>query len=250
MTEPSKLSTYVLRLADDAMVLGQRISEWTSNSPNLEEDIANSNVALDYLGRARMLYAYAATMLDTTEDELAFMRDARAYTNLLMHELPKGDYAFSTVRQFFIDSFDVLFFEQLVNSSDVQLAAIAAKTVKECQYHLRRSRDLMVRLGDGTEESHQRMQAALDELWGYRHELFIDDDLETDLQQQGIAINRAALQPSWDTAINDCLAEATLSIPEADWTVVGGRSGVHSEHLGHMLDDMQCLHRSHPGVTW
>ncbi len=250
MTEPSNLSTYVLRLADDAMVLGQRISEWTSNSPNLEEDIANSNVALDYLGRARMLYAYAATMLNTTEDELAFMRDARQYTNLLMHELPKGDYAFSTVRQFFIDSFDVLYFEQLVNSSDAQLAAIAAKTLKECRYHVRRSRDLMVRLGDGTEESHTRMQTALNELWGYRHELFMDDELETELQQQGIAITRTDLQQAWDAAINDCLAEATLSIPETDWTVTGGRAGVHSEHLGHMLDDMQCLHRSYPGVTW
>ncbi len=250
MTEPDNLSTYVLRLADDAMVLGQRISEWTSNSPNLEEDIANSNVALDYLGRARMLYAYAATMLNTTEDDLAFMRDARQYTNLLMHELPKGDYAFSTVRQFFIDSFDVLYFEQLIHSGDAQLAAIAAKTFKECQYHVRRSRDLMVRLGDGTDESNSRMQTALDELWGYRHELFMDDELETELQQQGVAITRADLQPKWDAAIQDCLTEATLSIPEADWTVSGGRAGVHSEHLGHMLDDMQCLHRSHPGVTW
>lgn len=250
MAEPSNLSTYVLRLADDAMVLGQRISEWTSNSPSLEEDIANSNLALDYLGRARMLYAYAAALLDTTEDELAFMRDAREYTNLLMHELPRGDYAFSTVRQFFIDSFDVLYFEQLIHSNDSQLAAIAAKTVKECHYHLRRSRDLMVRLGDGTEESHARMQTALNELWGYRHELFIDDELETDLQQKGIAITRDDLQQAWDIAIKECLAQACLSIPESDWTVVGGRAGVHSEHLGHMLDDMQCLHRSHPGVQW
>ena len=250
MTEPTNLSTYVLRLADDAMVLGQRISEWTSNSPNLEEDIANSNVALDYLGRARMLYAYAATLLDTTEDDLAFMRGAREYTNLLMHELPRGDYAFSTVRQFFIDSFDELYFDQLIHSADVQLAGIAAKTVKECRYHIRRSRDLMVRLGDGTEESHTRMQTALNELWGYRHELFMDDALETQLKEQGIAITRSDLLEAWNASIKSCLSEATLSIPETDWTVEGGRAGVHSEHLGHMLDDMQCLHRSHPGAQW
>ena len=250
MIDQEQLATFVLRLADDAMVLGQRLAEWTSNGPTLEEDIANSNIALDYLGRARMLYAYAGELTGKTEDDLAFLRGAREYSNLLMHELPKGDYAFTMTRQYFIDCFDLLYFQNLAASSDQRLASIAAKTVKECAYHLRRSEDMMLRLGGGTEESNQRMQTALNELWGYRHELFLQDELESGLVKAGVAVDREALLETWRQQVLACIAEATLSVPEKDWQVVGGRAGVHSEHLGHMLDDMQCLRRSHPGAQW
>lgn len=246
----SDLNVYVLRLADDALVLGQRLCEWTSRGPTLEEDIATSNIALDYLGRARMLYAYAGQLTASDEDSLAFLRDAREFTNLLMHELPRGDYAFTTVRQFFIDTFDILYFEALAHSTDSRLAAIAAKTIKESRYHLRRSHDLMLRLGDGTDESNARMQTALEELWGYRQEFFQMDDLENRLTKTGVAVDRLALEDAWSISIRSCLAEAKLQVPDSEWQVSGGRSGNHSEHLGHMLDEMQCLHRSHPGAIW
>lgn len=246
----SDVSVYVIRLADDAMVLGQRLCEWTSHGPTLEEDIATSNIALDYLGRARMLYAYAAQLTASDEDSLAFLRDAREFTNLLMHELPRGDYAFTTVRQFFIDTLDILYFEALVSSTDSRLAAIAEKTIKESRYHLRRSHDLMLRLGDGTNESKARMQSALTELWGYRQELFQMDDLEGRLLEAGVAVDRQALKDAWSQSVRECLSEAQLQVPAGEWQVSGGRSGNHSEHLGHMLDEMQCLHRSHPGAIW
>ena len=249
-SQHNDIDQYVLRLADDALVLGQRLSEWTSNAPTLEEDIAMSNIALDFLGRARMLYAYTAERTDTTEDALAFLRGVREYTNLLICELPRGDYAFTAVRQYFIDCFDVLYFTALCQSGDHQLAAIAAKTLKESRYHKRRSHDLMLRLGDGTDESKARMQTALNELWGYRHEIFMMDDLESSLVEKGVAVDRSALEQDWMGQIVACLDEAELAVPETDWQVSGGRQGVHSEHLGPMLDVMQCLHRSHPGVQW
>ncbi|MFK8029600.1 MAG: 1,2-phenylacetyl-CoA epoxidase subunit PaaC [Gammaproteobacteria bacterium] len=249
-SQATDIDHYIIRLADDALVLGQRLSEWTSNGPTLEEDIAMSNIALDFLGRARMLYAYTAERTNTTEDALAFLRGVREYTNLLICELPRGDYAFTTVRQYFIDCFDVLYFEALCQSNDNQLAAIAAKTLKESRYHKRRSHDLMVRLGDGTQESKARMQAALNELWGYRHEMFMMDELESSLALKHIAVDRNKLESEWSNQILVCLNEAGLHVPETDWQVSGGRQGVHSEHLGPMLDEMQCLHRSHPGVIW
>ncbi len=251
MTNPTDdLPRYLLRLADDALVLGQRLSEWTSRAPTLEEDIATSNIALDFLGRARMLYSYAGRFTNTSEDDFAFLRDARQFSNLLIYELPRGDYAFTATRQYFVDVFDQLYFALLAQSADRDLAAIAAKSVKEVGYHLRRSRDLLVRLGDGTEESHKRMQVALDELWGYRSELFAMDALETRLHHDGIAVDRSALEDEWLLQVQTDLDEATLLLPEGEWQVSGGREGNHSEHLGHMLDEMQCLHRSHPGAEW
>lgn len=244
------LPRFVIRLADDALVLGQRLAEWTSNGPSLEEDIAIANISLDFLGRARMLYAYAGELLDKHEDELAFLRSEREYTNLLINELPRGDYAFTTLRQFFVDSFDVLYLDALTHSSDVRLAAIAAKAVKEARYHLRRSRDLTIRLGDGTAESRQRMQSALEEIWGYRQEMFIMDPLETQMAEQGIAPDRAVLEALWQDQVDDVLKLATLDLPDAEWQVEGGRAGVHTEHLGHLLAEMQSLHRAHPGAQW
>ncbi len=244
------LARYAVRLGDDALVLGQRLSEWTSRGPTLEEDIATSNIALDFLGRARQCYGLASELTGTTEDDLAFLRDAREFTNLLIYELPRGDYAFTTARQFFVDVFDQHFFTALAESSESRLAAIAAKTLKEVRYHLRRSRDLLVRLGDGTEESAARMQRALEELWGYRAELFHMDALEQDLWAARVGVDRGALRLQWEADVEAGIAAARLQRPTGDWQVGGGRAGNHSEHLGHMLDEMQCLHRSHPGATW
>lgn len=246
------IQAYAVRLGDDSLVLGHRISEWTSYGPFLEEDIALSNVALDYIGRARMYYGYAAELDQDgrTEDDFAYLRDERTFQNLLIHELPRGDFAFSTARQLLVDVFNSLYLPQLVRSQDKTLAAIAGKAIKETQYHLRRSRDWTLRLGDGTEESHQRMQKAIDALWGYTPELFELDVLEQQLVDAGIAVDSSALKQEWLKQVSEILEEATLSCPEESWAVRGGRAGYHTENLGHLLTEMQSLHRAHPGCEW
>ena len=243
---------YAVRLADDALVLGHRLSEWSSNAPFLEEDLALSNVALDYIGRARMFYTYAGQVRNdgTTEDDYAYLRDCREYYNLLINELPRGDFAFSMARQFMVDAFNLAFLGQLQGSSDESLAAIAGKAVKESTYHLRRSTDWMMRLGDGTEESLRRLQEAVVELWGFTPELFAMDQLETELLAQGIAVDRAALRAGWEQQVRATLQAAGVTIPEPDWQVEGGRQGVHTEHLGHLLSELQFVQRAYPGLEW
>ncbi|MBR9911089.1 MAG: phenylacetate-CoA oxygenase subunit PaaC [Gammaproteobacteria bacterium] len=243
---------YALRLGDDSVVLGHRISEWVSNGPFLEEDIALGNVALDYIGRARMFYGYAAELAGDgrTEDDFAYMRDAREYKNLLINELPKGDFAYTQVRQLLVDAFNTGFLAELVKSKDATLAAIAAKASKETRYHLRRSREWVLRLGDGTEESHQRAQTAVDALWGYTFEMFELDELEQQLVDAGIAVDTTRLKAQWEVEIKAILSEATLEIPAGDWAVRGGRVGYHTENLGHLLTDMQSVYRAYPGCQW
>jgi len=243
---------YAVRLGDDALVIGHRLSEWCRNGPFLEEDLALTNVALDFIGRARMFYSYAAELSDEpcTEDTFAYTRDSREFTNLLLHELPQGDFAFSMARQYLVDEYSLAFMEQLTSSADSELAAIAAKAVKESRYHLRRSRDWVLRLGDGTQESHSRMQKALDDLWGYTPELFEMDELEQKLADSGIAVDVAALQDGWNTAVRSTFAEATLEVPESSWSVSGGRKGMHTESHGHMLSDLQFVQRAYPGLQW
>lgn len=243
---------YAVRLGDDALILGHRLSEWCSNGPFLEEDLALTNVALDFIGRARMFYGYAAELSggDCTEDTLAYQRDCREFSNLLLHELPIGDFAFTMARQYLLDEYTLAFMQQLLQSADATLAAIAAKSVKESRYHLRRSREWMLRLGDGTAESHQRLQRALEELWGYTHELFDLDALEQGLVEAGIAVDSTALRPAWEQAVSATLAEATLAMPEAQWAVRGGRKGEHTESLGHLLSELQFLQRAYPGLSW
>ncbi len=247
-----KILQYVTRLGDDSLVLGHRVSEWCSYAPFLEEDLALANTALDYIGRARLFYSYAAKLADDgrDEDDFAFMRDQRDYQNLLIYEMPRGDFAFSMVRQLMVDVFNVLFLEQLEQSKDQMLSGIASKAIKESRYHLRRSQDWILRLGDGTEESHQRCQAALDDLWGYSHEMFEPDALELSLAGQGIAVDTRTLKTVWQSQIGEILQQATLSIPADDWAVKGGREGYHSEHLGHLLNEMQSVHRAFPGQKW
>nr|WP_136251281.1 1,2-phenylacetyl-CoA epoxidase subunit PaaC [Ningiella ruwaisensis] len=246
------LIEYATRLGDDSLILGHRISEWASNGPFLEEDIALGNVALDYIGRARMYYTYAAELTGEgkTEDDFAYLRNERDFSNYLLNELPKGDFAFTIVRQLFIDVFNSLFLPQLQTSANEHLAAIASKAVKETRYHLRRSKDWSIRLGDGTEESHQRMQKALADLWGYVHEMFEPDELEKRLIAQGIAVDTANLKEQWLAEITETLNTATLEVPEAEWAVRGGRAGHHTEHLGHLLCVMQSVHIRYPGAKW
>jgi len=243
---------YAIRLGDDAVVLGHRLSQWCSNGPFLEEDLALTNVALDFIGRARMFYSYAAELADdgSTEDSYAYTRDCRDFTNLLIHELPPGDFAFSMVRQYFVDVYSLAYMEALQQSSDETLAAIAHKAVKESRYHLRRSYDWMLRLGDGTEESNRRMQRAVDDLWGYTPELFEMDDLERGLAAGGIAVDASTLQADWEQTVRSTLAQASLQVPDDNWAVTGGRQGVHTEFLGHMLSDMQFVQRAYPGLQW
>ncbi|MCB1740419.1 MAG: phenylacetate-CoA oxygenase subunit PaaC [Gammaproteobacteria bacterium] len=243
---------YAIALGDDALVLGQRLTEWCSRAPYLEEDLALANVALDFIGRARLFYTHAGQLeaRGRSEDDIAFLRDAREYTNLLIHELPRGDFAFTMVRQYLIDAFNVPFLEALCDSDDPQLAAIAEKTLKESRYHLRRSREWVVRLGDGTDESQQRTQGALRSLWGYTPELFQMTPLELTLLEQGIAVDRAALRDVWQDHVDSCLREASLQRPTEQWQVSGGRDGIHTEHLAPMLAQMQYLQRAYPGLQW
>jgi ring-1,2-phenylacetyl-CoA epoxidase subunit PaaC len=246
------LFNYVLGLADDSVVLGQRLAEWCRNGPFLEEDLALSNVALDYIGRARLFYSYAAELegQGRSEDDLAFLRDCREYRNLLITELPRGDFAFTMARQLVLDVFYSAFLERLLQSADRMLADIAAKAAKETRYHLRRSHDWVLRLGDGTEESHARMQNALDGLWDYTDELFQMDEDEQRLVEAGVAVDRGALRDDWNRGMDAILEEATLARPEAQRALGGGRSGFHTEHLGYLLAEMQFLQRAYPGLQW
>jgi ring-1,2-phenylacetyl-CoA epoxidase subunit PaaC len=197
-----------------------------------------------------MLYGYAAAISGTTEDQLAFTRDERQYENLLLVELPRGDFAYTMMRQYLLDAFESNFFAGLCHSSDPTLAGIAAKTVKEVDYHLRRSQEWIRRLGLGTAESRQRLQAATDELWGYVDELFEADTLEQTLIDQGIAVNRGALEAGWRAAVTGLLTASNISLPDSTWQVTGGRRGLHTEHLGHLLSEMQYLQRAYPGQQW
>ncbi len=246
------LFEYALRLGDDALTLGHRLSEWCSNGPYLEEDIALTNIALDHIGRARMLLAYAAKVegAGRDEDQLAYLRDCREFRNLLICELPRGDFGDTIVRHFLVDAFHVPFFSALARSDDPTLAGIAAKAVKESRYHLRHSSGWLVRLGDGTGESHARVGAALSRVWGYSHELFATDQLETRLADAGIAVDREALRAPWNQTVNEVLAAAGLERPGDDWRIEGGRRGDHTEHLGYLLAELQFLQRAYPGLQW
>ena len=246
-------ATYVLRLGDNALVLGQRLSEWCGHSPFLEEDVALANTALDLIGRARMLLTHAGELENKGrgEDDLAFHRDEGQFVNYLICELPIGDFAFTMLRQYLLDAYHLILFDRLQTSGDETLAAIAAKATKEAAYHARRSGDWVLKLGDGTEESHQRAQSALDELWAYTPELFREDDVDRAMLEQGIGVSLPDTETDWRAAVETHLSNATLRLPEDDvWTASGGREGRHTEHLGRMLAEMQVLPRRHPDAAW
>ncbi len=243
---------YLLRLGDDRLVLGHRLSEWCGHGPILEEDIAITNIALDLVGQATLLLKLAGETegAGRNEDALAYFRDARDYRNALIVELPKGDFAFTIVRQFLFSVYSVELWTALSTSVDAELAGIAAKALKESKYHVRHSGGWVIRLGDGTDESHERAQRALDELWRYTGELFIADEVDRAVVAAGIGTDPAALEPAWKRQVSDVIREATLKLPESGWMQRGGREGKHTEHLGHMLAEMQIVARSFPGASW
>jgi ring-1,2-phenylacetyl-CoA epoxidase subunit PaaC len=247
------LFEYLLRLADDRLVLGHRLSEWCGHGPVLEEDIAVTNIALDLIGQANLLLGLAGEVegRGRDADALAYLRDAAEFRCHPLVELPRGDYAFTIVRQFLFDAWHWHLMRALSSGSHPELSGIAAKAAKEHTYHLRHSAEWVVRLGDGTEESHARARAALDELWRYTGTLFRADDVDRALVAEGIAPDPAALEPAWRSLVEDVMARATLVLPEGDRpTGRGYRRGDHTEHLGHMLAEMQVLPRTYPGAKW
>ena len=245
------LFEYVLRLADDRLVLGHRMSEWCGHGPILEEDIALSNIALDLVGHAASLLNLAGEIEGKGRDgdALAYFREAVEYRNALLVELPKGDFGFTMVRQFLFDAYSVLLWDALSRASDERVAALATKCLKEDKYHLRHSSEWLVRLGDGTDESHARAQSALNELWRFTSELFDHDDIDESVTAQGIVVDHDAIRSRWQGMVAEVAARATLTVPTDTTAMRGGRHGRHTEHLGHMLSVMQIVARSHPGAS-
>lgn len=243
---------YTIQQADNCLILGQRLGEWCGHGPILEQDIAMTNIALDLIGQARMLYQYAAEIQGEgkTEDDLAYLRDAWDFKNVLLVEQPNGDFAKTILRQFLFDSYNCYFYEEMMQSNDEQLAAIAAKSHKETLYHLKWSSDWVLRLGDGTEESHDRIQSAVDEFWSYSEEIVTASPTDDSAIKDGYGVNLLGLKSKRDQKIKEVLEEATLTIPEDGYTHLGGKTGTHTEHLGYILADLQFLQRAYPGNEW
>ncbi len=253
LTKQQALYSYLLRLADDRLIHGHRLSEWCGHGPILEEDIALANVALDDIGHAASLYEYAAEVEgeDRHRDEIVYFRNDVEYKNIKMVELPKGDFGFTIARQFLFSAFSYFLYERLKDADDEQFSGMADKHLKEIKYHLRHSREWVLRLGDGTDESHERIQHAFDDLWTYTGELFYMDEVDELLIDEGLAIDTSAFKEDWKKLVIDVLEEATLDVPDFDqFMQSGGREGMHTEHLGHLLAEMQHLRRSYPDATW
>ncbi|WP_439504590.1 1,2-phenylacetyl-CoA epoxidase subunit PaaC [Sediminibacterium sp.] len=254
---------FLLHLADNALIIGHRNSEWCGHGPILEQDIAITNIALDYIGQARNFYQHAAELINrhpigiditqtgndivlpATEDSLAYLRDVREFKNLLITEIPNGDWAHTTLRLFLLSEFEMQLFTQLLQHPDTQVAAIAEKSIKEVSYHVKWSQDWVLRLGDGTEESKQRMQAAIEAIWAYTGELFIQPEYAT-----AACLNYAAIQDVWNKKVSAVFEEAGLNIPSKTFVQKGGAEGMHTEHLGYILAEMQYLQRAYPNSEW
>ena len=252
MSSKQALVAYVLRLADNALVLGQRMLELVAAGPELEEELANANFALDYIGQARMLYSYAAELegKGRSEDDMAFHRPEHQFRNLLLLEQPNGHFGDTIVRQVLFDIFYLALLEALTTCSDSRLGAIAARAEKEVRYHLRHSRQWLIRLGDGTEESHRKVQASIDELWRYTGEMFVADELDEALRDSFAGPDLDAIAEQWQRQVAVMLEEATLTEPQDTVMASGGKQGVHTEHFGFLIAEMQYLPRACPGVTW
>ncbi len=248
----SSLFEYTLRLGDDSLILGHRLSEWCGHGPILEEDIAMTNIALDLVGQATTLLNYAGVVEGKGRDgdALAFLRFDREYKNALLVEQPNGDFAVTMVRQFLFDAYRKPLFEKMQHSKDEMLASIAEKSLKETRYHLKHSSEWIIRLGDGTEESNRRAQEAVNTLWRYTSELFIMDELESELSAAGIAPNLLEIEAEWKSTVDAVFKEATLTIPQNNWKQSGGRKGMHSEHLGYILAELQYMQRAYPNMQW
>ncbi|MEC7864140.1 MAG: 1,2-phenylacetyl-CoA epoxidase subunit PaaC [Bacteroidota bacterium] len=245
------LFTYTLRIADSSLILGQRMSEWCAKGPTLEEDIALSNISLDLFGQANGFYEYAS-QLDgkRSADDLAFLRNEREFFNHQLVEIENGHFGNTTVRNFLHDAFNFLFYTELSKSKDETLAALAAKSLKEVKYHLRHSTNWLIRLGDGTKESNEKTQEALDNIWQFTNELFEMDEIDKKLLTNGIGVNNTELKNQWDEIVNNTLAEAKLTRPEDGYMATGGKKGMHTEYLGFLLAEMQFLQRAYPDAKW
>jgi ring-1,2-phenylacetyl-CoA epoxidase subunit PaaC len=248
----NNLVQYIYGIADNALILGQRLGELCGHGPNLETDIAMTNIALDLLGQTRSYYQYASQLLgeNVTEDTIAFLRNEREYKNVLLAEQPNTDFAYSIGRQFLFDEFHLLLLNQLQNSTDDTLAAIAKKSIKEVRYHVRFSSDWIKRLGDGTAESHEKMQNAINDLWTFTDELFQQTDADKVMVSQNIGVDVTLLKADFYNNINEVLKEATLDIPDLKYFQKGGKQGIHSEHMGYLLADLQYMQRSYPNMNW
>lgn len=239
-------------MADNNLILGQKLSEWCGHAPELEIDIALTNIALDLIGQSRNLYQYAAELegKGRTEDDLAYLRDCEDYCNVLLVEQPNEDFAYTIARQFFFDVYNYLLYKELVNSKDEQIAAIAEKSLKEINYHIRFSSEWLIRLGDGTELSHEKMQTAVNDLWDYIGEMTTTDALDNEMMEAGIGADLNKIKPLYFQKVKEIIAEATLTIPTNEPFQKGGKTGKHSEHLGHILTELQWMQRTYPGAAW
>ena len=255
----NQLINHTLHLADNALILGHRNSEWCGHGPVLEQDIAITNISLDLIGQARNFYQYTAQLINqstdqptdlATEDTLAYFRNSPDFKNILLVEQPNGDWAQTILRQFFFSSFQKILFEKLKESRDEQIAAIAVKALKEITYHLRWSSEWVIRLGDGTEESHARMVKAIEELWGYTSELFLPTEYEAQLLNNGIGADVIALKEPWMQKVKEIFGEAGLAVPSTSLLHTGGKEGKHSEHLVDILKELQSVARAYPTATW
>jgi len=252
MIATNHIVSYLLHLADNALLLAQRNAEWCGHGPVLEQDIAITNISLDLLGQSRNFYQHAATLIGdgATEDRLAYLRTEREFKNCLLVELPRGDWAFTILRQFAFSAYQQLLFRELRNSSDDQLAAIAAKSLKEVDYHLRWSSEWVIRLGDGTEESKVRIQHAVEEIWPYTGELFLTAEYEAAAAKDGIGIDPGTLHTLWMKKVESIFDEATLPLPVGVFMQSGGKQGKHTEHMGYILAELQYLQRAYPNSEW
>lgn len=253
MTRDEAFLQFLLRMGDNTLILGHRVSEWCGHAPVLEEDIALANTALDLIGQTQMWLGLAGEVegVGRSADDLAMLRDVWDFRNVLLAEQPNGDFGQTMMRQYLFDQVHVLLLQRLAGSSDARVAGIAAKSVKEVAYHVERSRDTVIGLGDGTSESHRRMQAALDLLWPFAGEMFADDAVSAQMADAGIAPDPSTLRADWQAAVHETMAEATLVVPASDFAHSGGKTGVrHSEHLGHLLTQMQWVQRAYPGASW
>lgn len=248
--KPSLDAQYVLRLADTCLIWSHRLSEWCGHAPVLEEDIALANTALDLLGQSRALLSHAGRGLGFDEDQLAYLRDERDFRNVTLAELPRGDFAFTVLRNFLLSSWALLMWQHLAASRDAELAAIAGKAAKEARYHREHAADWVLRLGDGTEDSARRMQSALERAWPYTHELFDSDEVDRAAADSGLGPAWGALREAWLADVEAVLAEATLPLPPKSAFRSDGKRGRHTEHMGHLLAEMQVLQRAYPGGVW
>ncbi len=252
MSKKDTLIAYLLRLGDNALVLGQRLTEIVAAGPELEEELANANIALDYLGQARMFYAYAGELegKDRGEDDFAFLREEGEFRNLLLVEQPNGHFGDTIARNVLFDIFYLLQLDALRGCSDERLAEIAEKSAKEIRYHIRHGRQWMIRLGDGIDESHQRITDSVQNLWMFTGEMFASDELDDVMSKEWDGPDLSSLKERWMADVAEMLSEATIALPEGEWTVDGGKQGRHTEHFGYLIAEMQHLQRVHPGLNW